>query len=278
MIISKIPKPDNKLIDKWPVSSFFSVYDGHMGKECCNFLRDNLHSYIINDDNFPSDPPQALIRGFARAEEEFVRLALDKHLKSGSCAIVILIVGKMCYLANLGDSRAVLSECGSQKITQVSNDHVPHDENEKKRIQLAGGEVVYSKNQGNIKTFVSRVMPGSISVSRAFGDIDAKLTELGGNPNTLIAVPEIKSFRIHSDADFLVIGSDGIFEKLENRDLISLIFHASTTSTEEGHSSKIAKAVEKVLIEAMIRGSTDNLTTVIIAFSNFCKELENTKA
>jgi protein phosphatase 2C family protein 2/3 len=29
--------------------------------------------------------------------------------KSGSCAIVLLIVGDICYAVNVGDSRAVLS-------------------------------------------------------------------------------------------------------------------------------------------------------------------------
>jgi len=34
--------------------------------------------------------------------------------RSGSCAIVILIVGEICYTANVGDSRAVLSSNGGQ--------------------------------------------------------------------------------------------------------------------------------------------------------------------
>jgi protein phosphatase 2C family protein 2/3 len=36
--------------------------------------------------------------------------------RSGSCAIVILIVGDMCYCANVGDSRAVLSMNGGQIV------------------------------------------------------------------------------------------------------------------------------------------------------------------
>jgi protein phosphatase 2C family protein 2/3 len=273
MIISKVPKPGNKQVDKWPMVSYFGVYDGHMGKECCSFLRDHLHNFIIQDEFFPSDPSHALINGFSKAEEEFLRQAEQTSSRSGSCAIVILIVNKTCYLANLGDSRALLSESKTQKITQISTDHVPHDEQEKKRIQLAGGEVVYSKQPGNLKQFVSRIMPGGISVSRAFGDFDAKLVRFGGNPNVLIAVPEVKSFRIHSDADFLVVGSDGIFEKIENREIVNFIYQAGRCSGEESFSGKIAKGVEKVLVEAMIRGSSDNLTAVVIAFKGFCKEV-----
>ena len=41
-----------------------------------------------------------------------------------------------------------------------------------------------------------RVLPGRLSVSRTFGDIEAKLSKFDGNPNVIIATPDIKSFRI----------------------------------------------------------------------------------
>lgn len=37
-----------------------------------------------------------------------------------------------------------------------------------------------------------RVIPGRLSVSRALGDAHAKLKQLGGNPNVVIAKPDIK--------------------------------------------------------------------------------------
>src|SRR5690606_27324566 len=68
-----------------------------------------------------------------------------------------------------------------------------------------------------------RILPGRLSVSRAFGDIEAKVTQLGGNPKVLIATPDIKSFEISQSCDFLIMGSDGIYEKLTNEELIKAV-------------------------------------------------------
>ena len=50
-----------------------------------------------------------------------------------------------------------------------------------------------------------RVHPGRLSVSRTFGDIEAKRERYGGNPKVIIAEPEIKAFNINSSLDFLVL-------------------------------------------------------------------------
>lgn len=51
-----------------------------------------------------------------------------------------------------------------------------------------------------------RVFPGRLSVSRTFGDIEAKREKFGGNPNVVIATPEIKEFNIDDKMDFLLLG------------------------------------------------------------------------
>ena len=43
-------------------------------------------------------------------------------------------------------------------------------------------------------------------MSRSFGDFEAKIPEQGGNPNVLIATPEIVSFKITSETDFIILG------------------------------------------------------------------------
>jgi len=53
----------------------------------------------------------------------------------------VLIVGEVCYTANVGDSRAVLSSNGGQDVIALSRDHKPSDVDEYNRIIKAGGQI-----------------------------------------------------------------------------------------------------------------------------------------
>lgn len=52
-----------------------------------------------------------------------------------------MLIDNICYVANLGDSRAILSENFSEKISHITTDHKPEDVNEKERIEKAGGHI-----------------------------------------------------------------------------------------------------------------------------------------
>ena len=264
MIILRIPKPDDKKFEKWPPCSFFGLYDSHGGKNCSIFLRDNLHLFITQSPYFPADPLQAILTGFEKAENAFLDLALKKRDKSGSCAIIALVIGKKCFVANLGDSRAVVSSNNGSDCVALTNDHKPNDANESQRILKNGGEVYYSSQIGNS---VCRVLPGRLAVSRAFGDFEAKLKEFGGNPNVLIAVPDVRVFSISKTTDFVLLGSDGIFDRLSNREIVDIFWNIKAPRIDP--LDKLTKGVENVILEAMNRESFDNVTVLVVAFENF---------
>ena len=46
--------------------------------------------------------------------------AQEIYDKSGSCAIIILIVEKECFVANVGDSRAILSAESGLRLFDLS--------------------------------------------------------------------------------------------------------------------------------------------------------------
>ena len=49
-ISSLIKKPSSSKIKSWPKISYFSIFDGHGGEECSEFLKDNYLKYIAHDE------------------------------------------------------------------------------------------------------------------------------------------------------------------------------------------------------------------------------------
>ena len=139
----------------------------------------------------------------------------------------MILVDDVAYIANVGDSRCIMSMDAGLKTAVVSRDHKPDCELERKRIHAAGGKVyrtqtfakaAASKNEKDL--YVQgpmRVFPGRLSVSRTFGDIEAKRSKFGGNPNVIICDPEIRVLKLKDNFDFFLIGCDGIFERLNNK-------------------------------------------------------------
>jgi protein phosphatase 2C family protein 2/3 len=61
------------------------------------------------------------------------------------------------------------------------------------------------------------------------GDAEAKLPKYNGIPNVISAEPEVFSFKISDEHDFLILGcnslkkyflGDGIFDKMSTKDVI----------------------------------------------------------
>ena len=195
---------------------------------------------MIKEPSFPSKPDEAIRRGFEAAEKCFLENAakMPTPEKSGSCAIVLLIVGEVCYAVNVGDSRAILSYDSGRRVADLSEDHKPSERREKRRILENQGQIyqtatiaqpqdengVPKKGQPEIIIGPVRVFPGRLSVCRTFGDFEAKDVAKGGNPNVVIAKPEIKSFKMEDNHDFVILGCDGIFDKLTNQDCVTCVW------------------------------------------------------
>ena len=279
-IILNILKPPSRSQESWPFCSFFGIYDGHGGSKCADFLRDNLHQFIVCSPHFPFNASDAILEGFRKAETIFnsTALSVNPPERSGSCAIVVLVVGNTCYVANVGDSRAILSGRQGNKVYTLSRDHKPCEENERKRIEQNGGSVYQSTSHGGqTAPGPFRVLPGRLSVSRTIGDVLAKSSGHGGNSKVVIGVPEIKIFSVVPEHDFIIIGSDGIFDKLNNREVIQAVWNTAGNFRGSDMHRLAGNAATGILTAAMEKRSLDNLTAVLIGFHSFSQVMHHSQ-
>ena len=84
------------------------------------------------------------------------------------------------------------------------------------------------------------MLPGRLSVCRTFGDPEAKLEYRGGNPQVVKAEPEIRTHQISKFHDFIVLASDGIFDKLSDEDVGQCVW-LSCDSAKQARQNQIQK-------------------------------------
>lgn len=119
-----------------------------------------------------------------------------------------------------------------------------------------------------------RVRPGGLSVSRTFGDIEAKKDFLGGKKGVVVADPEISSHVIESDDDFVLMASDGIFDTMSNQEIVDTVWdtlrHHKTYSINpyKDYDKVLGECVSNVMKRALIQSSEDNVTVMMVCFKN----------
>ena len=254
---------------------FFAVYDGHGGKGCSIYLKENLHN------NIKEFSKQGIKEAIEITEEKFkVEQALNEKGEisdsSGSCGIMAMIQNNKIIIANVGDSRLVLFKNG--KVFFSTEDHKPNTETEKKRIKNAGGEIYQTftyfplRQNGREIEAPWRVLPGRLSVSRTFGDVEAKDPKFGGIGGVVMALPDITEFDLDDEFNFMVIGCDGIFDVLSNEEILECVkIVLKEKKVEEINEDNIhdlcGDFAGMIVKGAIAKDSSDNVSCIVVAFN-----------
>eukprot|EP00041_Stephanoeca_diplocostata_P037147 m.1389521 g.1389521 ORF g.1389521 m.1389521 type:complete len:529 (+) comp24987_c0_seq73:335-1921(+) len=165
----------------------------------------------------------------------------------GTTANTVLILQDHYVFANAGDSRSILVSGG--EVAFATLDHKPGDARERQRIYNAGGFVLRGR------------VDGQLAVARALGDHTFKNTMLPQQDQMVTAAPDIcfVDRRVGLD-DFIVLACDGVWDVMTN----AAVAHFVAGALAQQNS---VDAVAAMLVDtALARGSTDNLSVVIVAF------------
>jgi hypothetical protein len=121
--------------------SYYGVYDGHSGRDAAILAQDHLHKNIIGDPAFmEGDFVKAILNGYRRTDKFILEVAARDQWKNGTTSVSALVINNMLYIANCGDSEAVMAKKKPHGLeaVEISAKHKPNDPKEKKRIEDLG--------------------------------------------------------------------------------------------------------------------------------------------
>merc|ERR1719341_1180922 len=183
--------------------------------------------------------PKLLKDEVLRCDADLIVAAKKATAIGGTTLILAILDEGQLWVANVGDSRGVFgNSCGV--TVPMSFDHKPCQLKEKRRIQEAGGFVSLNG--------VWRVQ-GVLATSRALGDYPLK------EKNVIVADPDVLSFNVRDHKiEFAVLATDGLWDTHSNEEVSEIM----------RNSNRDLHAVRNLAHEAYTRGSTDNITLVLL--------------
>ncbi|XP_030466235.1 probable protein phosphatase 2C 60 isoform X1 [Syzygium oleosum] len=240
---SQIESGSLSFLDSGPYGTFIGVYDGHGGPETSRFINDhlfqNLKAFATEQQSMSMD---VIRKAYQATEEGFFSLVTKQWPMKpqiaavGSCCLVGVISGGMLYIANLGDSRAVLGRAvkatGEVLAIQLSSEHnvcIESVRQEMHSLHPDDSQIVVLKHN------VWRVK-GLIQVSRSIGDVYLKKAEFNREPlyskfrlrepfrrPILSSDPSISVHDLQPHDQFVIFASDGLWEHLSNQEAVDIV-------------------------------------------------------
>ncbi|ONK73150.1 uncharacterized protein A4U43_C04F27790 [Asparagus officinalis] len=244
--------------------AFFGVFDGHGGRAAMEFVREKLADNIVAArgraamefvreklaDNIVAaladlqhEDDQSLEvavkKGYLATDTEF----LSQGVRSGACVATVLLKDGELVASNVGDCRVVVSKNGVADA--LTSDHRASREDERIRIENSGGYV-------SCQNGVWRVQD-SLAISRAIGDESLK--------KWISSEPETSKIHLTPDYEFLIIASDGLWDKVCNQEAVDIVLR---------HKEYSIQSSCKALVDlASSRGSRDDITVMLVDFQSF---------
>ena len=178
------------------------------------------------------------------------------QLQAGCTAVVAVLHGNDLYVANAGDSRAVL--CRGGQAFALSEDHKPGQEGERSRIMAAGG---FLSNIGG----VTRVN-GNLNLSRAIGDLKYKTNSgLPANEQIITAEPDVKHVVLTGNDPFFLLACDGVWDVMTNQQACDFV-------SQRLQQDRDLKTISSELLDACLASNPsetqgigcDNMTAIIV--------------
>lgn len=235
--------------------NYFGIYDGHGGKYVSKYLSENLPEKFMNKNVHYPLTKNYILQEYTNIQNNLKYNSNGEAMHCGSTCLVVLHYkyakdGRYYInVINSGDSRSII--CRDNMAMPLTKDHKPDWPEERHRITALGGNIYYDGDDYRIK---------DLSVSRAFGDCKAE--------PYLTCIPDIFRYRIEKNDKFIVLACDGLWDKLTNQEVVNFILNECYDGITNKRINKKINIAKKLGEYAIFKGSTDNISIIIVFINN----------
>ncbi|XP_037493053.1 protein phosphatase 2C and cyclic nucleotide-binding/kinase domain-containing protein isoform X3 [Jatropha curcas] len=257
-----------------PDDHFFGVFDGHgeFGAQCSQFVKRKLCENLLRSSKFQVDAVEACHSAFLTTNSQLHADSLDDSM-SGTTAITVLVRGRTIYVANSGDSRAIIAERRGKDISAIdlSIDQTPFRADELERVKLCGARVLTLDQIEGLKNpdvqcwgteegddgdpprlWVPNGMYPGTAFTRSMGD---SIAETIG----VVANPEIVVLELTPQHPFFVLASDGVFEFLSSQSVVEMV-----AKYKDPRDACAAIVAESYRLWLQYETRTDDITVIVV--------------
>ncbi|CAM9633145.1 unnamed protein product [Ectocarpus sp. 6 AP-2014] len=191
------------------------VFDGHSGQEASKYVAENMWNQVIATTEWGhGDIAGALKAAFLAVDANMQR---DKVCHGTTAVVAVLTPGNL-YVANCGDSRAVL--CKEGVATAMSTDHKPCVYTERSRVIRCGGQQVIPGEFGGVARVTAPGSMVAMATSRSLGDFHFKRNYNADQSEQVVSpAAEVVCVRRALGDEFLILGTDGVWDVLSNQEV-----------------------------------------------------------
>jgi len=267
----------------------YAVFDGHGGGEVAKYSRSHFERILNEVEEFKSgsDICEGMRKGFLRVDESLVGGGLeevgkmradnpptksplmkilsdvtnkkkaamqgaiaaadepnedddDTNLDSIGCTANVIMVdyaAKKLFVANAGDSRSCMGRAGT--CIPLSFDHKPEGEIEIARIHAAGSVITEGR------------VDGHLNLTRALGDLKfKKKAGLTAEQHAVTANPDVFTYDLTTQDDFIIMGCDGCWETLSNEEMVAYVYEKLNKTTDR--SAEFLKGIVQSLLHELV--------------------------
>lgn len=240
------------------------VLDGHgeAGDLVSHYLTDRLAARVFRNAHFEGAPGKAMAQETAKLERSLLADGSIDTDFSGTTAVLTCIRGNTLTVANIGDSRVILGRQGAggkMEAVEVSIDHKPDRDTEKKRIIAAGGRVfavTYDDGEdGPPRVWLGHMDIPGLAMARSLGDHVA-------HSAGVISDPEMHTVELTDKDKIIVIASDGLWEFCTNQQVIDMVVGTGAKDPQKAVDLLVAEAAARWMREEQVIDDT----TIIVGY------------